>query len=154
MPAMRSKYFGELNYSSESVFRFEDGIPGFEDQTEFVFLDQPHTNPLVFMQSLHDPGLCFVAVPASVALSGYQPRLSLEDLERLGLSTGDEPQMGRDILCLALATVTEGADPTVNLASPIVLNLLNRKGLQAIQDSPEFSLRHPLLPREEALPCS
>lgn len=154
MPPLRSKYFGEMDYSPESVYHFEDGIPGFEDQTEFVFLDQPHTQPLVFMQSLKDPALCFIAVPTSVAHAGYRPNLSSENREGLGLDPLSDPQIGRDILCLALVTVTEGSAPTVNLASPIVLNLLNQKGLQAIQEAPEYSFRHPLVAQEGALSCS
>jgi flagellar assembly factor FliW len=51
-------------------------------------------------------------------------------------------------------TVSEQADPTVNLASPIVLNLRNRKGVQAIQPSAGYSVRHPLLAQEDLVPCS
>lgn len=154
MPPLRTKYFGELDYASESVFHFEDGIPGFEDQTEFVFIDQPRTHPLVFMQSLKRPGLCFIAVPTSVAQAGYQPKLSAEHRETLGLPPFADLQIGRDILCLALVTVVEGSGPTVNLASPIVLNLFNQKGLQAIQEAPEYSFRHPLVAQEGTLSCS
>ena len=148
-----SQYFGELDYSPDAVFQFPEGIPAFEDQTGFVFLDQPQTHPLVFMQSLGNPGLCFIAVPVLVADPTYRPDLSPEDLALLGLSPEPPPQIGSDILCLALVTVSKGADPTVNLASPIVLNLRNRKGLQAILPSSGYSVRQPLLARED-VPCS
>jgi flagellar assembly factor FliW len=154
MPRLVSKYFGELDYSTEAAFQFPEGIPAFEDQTAFVFLDQPQTHPLVFMQSLGNPGLCFIAVPVFVADPAYRPDLSPEDLALLGLSPGPLPQIGSDILCLTLVTVSEQADPTVNLASPIVLNLRNRKGVQAIQPSAGHSVRHPLLAQEDLVPCS
>jgi flagellar assembly factor FliW len=154
MPRLVSKYFGELDYSSEAAFQFPEGIPAFEDETAFVFLDQPQTHPLVFMQSLANPGVCFIAVPALVADPAYRPNLSPEDLALLGFSPEAPPQAGSDILCLTLLTVSGQADPTVNLASPIVLNLHNRKGVQAIQPSAGYSIRHPLLAREDLVPCS
>src|ERR1017187_2185008 len=144
MPRLPSKYFGELEYSPEEAFRFATGIPGFEEQTAFVFLEQPKNNPLVFMQSLAQPDLCFIAVSVFVADPRYRLRLSPEDRQLLELSFPPEPQIGADLLCLALVTVSEGAGPTVNLASPIVLNLKNRKGVQSIQECSEYSMQHPL----------
>ena len=154
MPRLVSKYFGELDYSAEAVFQFPDGIPAFEDQTAFVFLEQPQTHPLVFMQSLDNTGLCFIAVPVFVVDRGYRLDLAPEDLGSLELAPDHAPRIGSDILCLALVTVSKGADPTVNLLSPIVLNLRNRKGLQVIQPSAGYSVRHPLLAREDVVPCS
>ena len=154
MPRLTSKYFGELDYSADDAFQFPDGIPAFEDQTGFVFIDQPQTHPLVFMQSLGDPGVCFITVPVLVADPKYHPDLSPEDLALRGLSPEPPPQPGLDILCLSLVTVSEHADPTVNLASPIVLNLRNRKGVQAILPSSGYSLRQPLLAQGDLVPCS
>ena len=154
MPRLVSKYFGELDYATETVYQFPDGVPAFEDQTVFVFIEQPQTHPLVFMQSLVDPRLCFITVPAHVADPAYLPDLSPEDLALLGLSSEPAPQAGSDILCLTMVTVSEQADPTVNLASPIVLNLRNRKGVQAILPSSGYSLRQPLLAQEDLVPCS
>jgi flagellar assembly factor FliW len=154
MPRLMSKYFGELDYSTQAAFQFPEGIPAFEDQTGFVFIEQPQTHPLVFMQSLGDTGVCFIAVPALVADPAFRPDLSPEDLALLGLSPEPPPQVGSDILCLTLVTVSEQADPTVNLASPIVLNLRNRKGVQVIQPSAGYSIRHPLLAQEDLVPCS
>ena len=154
MPRLVSKYFGERDYSTEAVFQFPEGIPAFEDQTAFVFIEQPQTHPLVFMQSLVNPGLCFITVPVRVADPAYRPDLSPEDLALLELPSEPPPQAGSDILCLAMVTVSEQADPTVNLASPIVLNPRDRKGVQAILTSSGYSLRQPLLAREELVPCS
>jgi flagellar assembly factor FliW len=154
MPRLASQYFGELDYSAADAIQFPEGIPAFEDQTGFVFLDQPQTHPLVFMQSLGNPGLCFITVPVFVADPGYRLDLGPEDLVALDLAPGLAPQIGSDILCLALVTVSEGADPTVNLASPIVLNLRNRKGIQVILPASGYSLRQPLLAWEGLVPCS
>ena len=148
MPRLTSRYFGELDYSPEAAFEFPWGIPAFEDRTAFVYVEQPQNKPLVFMQSLDDPSLCFITVPVFVPDPAYQLRLSAEDPQ------DRPPKIGEDVLCLALVTVVEGADPTANLASPIVLNLRTRQGIQAIQPESEYSYRHPLLSREDVTPCS
>jgi flagellar assembly factor FliW len=154
MPRLVSQYFGELDYSPEAVFQFPEGIPAFEDQTAFVFLEQARAHPLVFMQSLDNPGLCFITVPVFVVDTGYHLDPAPEDLASLELAPELAPQIGLEILCLALVTVSKGADPTVNLLSPIVLNLRNRKGRQVIQPSAGYSIRHPLLAREDLVACS
>ena len=134
-----SKYFGELDYSPEAVFQFAAGIPGFDDQAAFVFLDQPQTHPLVFMQSL--ARVCASSRSPCSWPTCYVLNLSPEDRDLLGLAP--PPQIGSDILCLALVTLG-GADPTVNLASPDRPQPENHKGVQAIQECSGYSIRHPL----------
>ena len=153
MPQLSSKYFGTLECDPDAVFRFPDGVPGFEDQTEFVFLEQPHTDPLIFMQSMIDPGLCFLAAPVFVADPDYRLTLIPEDREALGLSPSEPAVIGEQVLCLALVTVHEGSGPTANLASPIVLGLRSRIGIQSFQYSSEEMLRKPLISAEEPVPC-
>jgi len=154
MSRLISKYFGELEYSPEEVFEFPWGIPAFEDRKAFVYVDQTQNQPLVFMQSLGDPNLCFISVPVFVADPEYRLRLTPEDLASINLPPDQSPRIGEDVLCLALVTVSEGADPTVNLASPIVLNLHTRQGIQAIQPDSDYSYRHPLLPHGDLVQCS
>jgi flagellar assembly factor FliW len=154
MPQLASKYFGALDFSPEAVFLFRSGIPGFEDHQAFVFLEQPHTAPLVFMQSYCDPSLCFITVPVFVADPDYRLELSPDELAGLGLPAGSTPRIGTDVLCLALVTVAEGVDPSVNLAAPIVLNLTNREGIQGMEGSSGYSYRHPLVGQESCVPCS
>jgi len=154
MPRLLTKYFGELDYSPDSVFDFPSGIPAFEEEHDFVFLDKPNTTPLLFMQSLHSPDLCFVAVPVFVACPNYRLSLSAEDRRSLQLAPERPPRIGEDILCLALVTLAEGFDPTVNLASPIVLNLRNRNGIQLIPEWSDYSIRQSLHPVGGMIPCS
>jgi flagellar assembly factor FliW len=154
MPRLSSKYFGELDYASDAVFQFPSGVPGFEHHTAFVFLEQPHADPLVFMQSLSEEGLCFIAIPVFVADAGYCLELPAEDREALGFSPTGELKIGEEILCLALVTVHEGSGPTANLASPIVLSLQTRLGLQSVCSGTAYALRHPLLTSGVITSCS
>lgn len=154
MPKLSTVYFPELEYSNEAIFDFPAGLPGFEDQIAFLFIEQAQTRPLVFIQSLINPGLCFLALPVLTVDPEYRLNLSPEDLTALGLATENTPRIGTDIGCFALLTIFEDAAPTVNLMSPIVINLRSRKGIQSIPATSEYSLRHPLVLEKETAPCS
>jgi len=154
MPRIKTLYFNELEYTEDSPFRFPAGIPGFEDHTAFLFVEQAHTSPLVFMQSLRDPAVCFIGLPATSIDPNYRLQLSPEEGIALGLPWAEQPEIGQEIFSLALITMVEGSDPVANLMSPIVVNLKIRKGIQAIQLGSVYSLRHPLAPEYQAAPCS
>jgi len=154
MPRLSTVYFQELEYSNESIFDFPSGLPGFDDQIAFLFIEQPQTRPLIFMQSLLNPSLCFLALPVLAVDPHYRLNLSPDDLAALGFEPGCAPQIGSEIGCFVLMTVTEDGPPTVNLMSPIVINLRSRKGIQAIPAASEYSLRYPLVLEKETAPCS
>jgi flagellar assembly factor FliW len=154
MPQIRTAYFGELDYTDGTVFHFPYGLPGFEHERAFLFLKQPHTEPLLFLQSLSDPKLCFILLPILVVDENYKVNLDAEDLAALHLSPGRQPRIGDEILCAAIVSTYEGAGPTANLLAPVVVNLKEQIGLQAIQMDTPYSHRHPILSGKELAPCS
>jgi flagellar assembly factor FliW len=156
MPRLQTTYFGELEYSGTSVYQFPHGLPGFETEQAFVFLRQPHTEPLMFMQSLANRQLCFILLPILVADPRYQIGLDPEYAGELKLTPGRNPRIGEDILCAAILSADSGepSGPTVNLMAPVVVNLRERIGMQVIQTNSSYSHRHPLFTPQEMLPCS
>ena len=152
MPTLTTRYFNRLEYSGDAPFQFAAGIPGFEDHTAFLFVQQPHTNPLIFMQSLHDPAVCFIGLPATAVAPDYRLELSPEEALALGLSQAEAPP--GDLLSLVLLTFAENSEPVANLMSPVVLNPRTHRGIQAIQLDSNYSLRHPLALESQAATCS
>jgi flagellar assembly factor FliW len=147
-----TRYFGPVDYDEQSVMLFPDGIPAFEQEQRFLALRQPINEPLVFLQSLANPNLCFATLPALSACPSYQLSMAPEDLDALRLETARQPVIGRDVLCLAILSLEENAPPTVNLLAPIVVNLRTLCGRQAIQTDSLYSHREALPLREAA--CS
>jgi flagellar assembly factor FliW len=148
-----------VDYSPDAVFEFPYGMPGFEAEHEFVFLERPATHPLMFMQSVSSLDVCFILLPVLAADPKYKLRLAEEDLAALRLSAGRQPRIGRDVLCAVLVCAggEERPDPTANLLAPIVVNLKRQIGVQAIQTRTEYSYRYPLVPQghhEELVACS
>jgi flagellar assembly factor FliW len=154
MNQIATKYFGQLAYTQDSVVEFPDGIPGFEDQHGFVVVQQPATTPLVFLQSLTMPELCFTTVPAQAACPDYRLAIPSEDLAALELPSGRQPEIGRDVLCLTVISVGEDASVTANLLAPLVVNIRTRRGRQPIMVESDYSHRHSLDAPREAARCS
>ena len=156
MPQIRTAYFGELDYADGTVFHFPHGLPGFEQEHAFLFLKQPHTEPLMFLQSLANARLCFVLLPILVLDPNYAVNLDADDLAGLQLAPGRQPVIGKDILCAAIVTTgnTEQGQPTANLLAPVVVNLKEQIGMQVIQADSPYSHRHPIPMGTEVAPCS
>jgi flagellar assembly factor FliW len=147
MPWLHSAHFGRLEYAPLSTLAFSEGLPGFEEERNFLLVEQPCHHPLVFLQSVTTPALCFPALPIRVVEPRYQPFLSAADLQLLGFA--EQPIIGEDAVVLTLVAVHE-QDPTANLLAPVVINLRTRAAAQCIDADLRYSHRHPLLPVLEA----
>jgi flagellar assembly factor FliW len=154
MPTLSSRHFGPVEYQDDSVFEFPAGLPGFEQERRFAPIEHAASKPIVFLQSLARPELCFITLPVLVVKPDYGLAISAEDLRTLGLSEERQPEIGTEVLCLAIVSVAEGRLPTANLLAPIVVNLKTRRGVQAIQEDSAYSHQHPLLGAERGEACS
>jgi len=141
MPSTETKYFGTMAYREESVFEFPWGLPAFEHERHFVLIESPEHAPLVFLQSLADPGLCFLAFPILVVDRDYQLGIAPEDLAALELDTERQPELTQ-VLVLALLSLHDGFSATANLMAPIVIHLGTRRALQAIRCDSLYSFQH------------
>jgi len=147
MPFCETAHFGRIEYDAVSRLSFSEGLPAFESERRFVLVQRPEQHPMVFLQSVVTPGLCFPALPVHVVEPSYTPFLSDHDLKLLGF-TG-QPVNGADALFLALIALHED-DPTANLLAPIVVNLSTRAAAQCVDSEMRYSHRCSLLPRLEA----
>jgi len=142
MPLCSTKYFGTIDYEENSVLRFPAGLPGFEKEHRFLSLEQPAHAPLVFLQSLTTPDLCFVALPAASIEPAYELEVEEPDLELLEVDSR-RPDFRKDLLQLALVTIAE-MGITANLSAPVLINTTNLLAVQAISPSRRYSHRHSL----------
>ena len=148
MTRIATKCFGEVEYAPDAAFEFPNGIPGFEDERTFILLEHARVHPLLFMQSVVHPDVCFVLLPILAADPHYNLQLGEEDLATLRLDRTRQPRIGKEVLCAAMVCAADDDRPyaTTNLLAPIVMNLQERIGIQAIQTTSGYSHRHPLLP--------
>lgn len=152
MPVQETQKFGRISYEEGSEIHFPAGLPGFEERRRFLAVQLPDKHPLVFLQSLEDPGLCFVTLPVLAVDPKYRLRLNGEDLDRLGFGGGRPPRIGPDVLCLAVLSI-RATGPTANLLAPVVVNVATLKAVQAVMADSGYSHQHALLLQEAAV-CS
>lgn len=123
--------FGQVEVTDERVLEFVQPILGYEKYRRYTLLyDEQIGRKLIWLQSLEEPGLCFVLVDPVLLNREYQPRISLKDCEQLGEG---------EYLCLPIAVIPgDLRKATVNLKSPIVINTDNRRAMQVVlqQDYP------------------
>jgi len=143
MPNCQTKYFKTSDYDEASVLNFPAGLPGFESEQRFIALEQPAHNPLVFLQSLATPDLCFVALPVLAIEPSYELEMDESDLELLALDPSETPATSKGLLRLALVTISESGI-TANLLAPIVINTASLRAVQAISPGQKYSRQHPL----------
>lgn len=148
MPTCDTRYFGTREYSDDSLIQMTEGPFGFESETEFVLLQAPDQYPLVYLQSVRTPELCFLALPVLAIDREYTLLLGPEDAARL--ATPELPRIGADVLCLVLITTGEDG-PTANLLAPIVVNLHGRQALQCINTAAGYSHQQPLCTESEGV---
>ncbi len=144
MPLAHTRRFGALEYDLTSVLTFPVGLPGFDGQSLFTVVEKPELAPVVFLQSLNSPELCFLAAPVATLEPQYALALSREDLERLALDPARQPVPNVDVLSLALVCAPENGSLTANLLAPIVVNLRTRVAVQAVRSDSRYSHQHPI----------
>lgn len=148
MPETETTNFGTISFARESVFEFPHGLPGFEDRRRFLPVQNPRTAPILFLQSLEEPSLCFTTLPILVVDPQYQLRIVEQDLEALEFPVDLQPRIGEDVLCLAVLSLRK-TGTTANLLAPVVVNLKNYKAVQAVSQESGYSHQHFLFPQEE-----
>jgi flagellar assembly factor FliW len=142
MPKCRTKSHGEIEYSEDVLICFPEGLFGFEHETRFLPIEVPALHPILFLQSVQRPGLCFVTLPILVVDPAYRLTLAPADLELADLQADRQPVIGDDVLCLAILTIHKEGPATANLIAPLTVNLRNRKAVQALVCEGEYSHRH------------
>jgi len=152
MPCFHTKHFNTISYDTDAVVEFPNGLPGFEERRQFLALQFPDSAPLVFLQSLEDPDLCFITLPVLVVDGEYRLQISAEDRELVGLPAAGDLRLGEDVGCFAVISIRENSC-TANLLAPVVVNLRNRKAVQAVAAESGYSHQHPLAPQEAPV-CS
>ncbi|MCA9617884.1 MAG: flagellar assembly protein FliW [Myxococcales bacterium] len=130
--------FGPIQYDDAAVITIEGGLLGFPDDTQFVLLEHGDGDTLGYLQSLTTPTLAFpVMDPAFLAPEYPQPGpVVLAEIAELGTE-----QVG---MLVVVYGDGNGGQLHANLASPIVIDILARRGKQVLLDANVFSNHFPV----------
>ena len=102
MKKINTLRFGELEIEEDKIVQFDEGIPAFEDEHEFVLLPYESDSPYTFLQSVKSPELAFMMGVPFVFFPDYEFQLEDEIAQKLGIKTPE------DILIYTLITIPGG----------------------------------------------
>jgi len=138
---IKTRDFGEISVSPDAIIRFKLPIYGFEQYTDFTLISDPNIGgSIVWLQSVQDPDLCFILVDPKLVSEEYSPKLS-DDMEKLLRSKG----INETEIWVIAVIPQEFRKSTVNLKSPIMIDMSSKSAAQIILDE-DYPIRAPLLP--------
>lgn len=126
--------------STDTIINFPNGIPGFEDQTQFQLFHQEGNKIVFVLQSLDNTSLVFPVAHPSHFNINYQFILSDEEQAQLQI------QSTEDLLLLLLLHKDENSPPSDppmikgSIKSPLLINIKNKIGIQKTLSAIEQSI--------------
>ncbi|MBE6845355.1 MAG: flagellar assembly protein FliW [Ruminococcus sp.] len=119
--------FGEVEITKDDIITFDEKIYGFEEYTSFIMLyDDEFNGEYVWLQSTEEPELCFIMANPEL-IADYNPDFKEEAQKALG--------NGECEYWVMMVVNEDIKQTTVNLKSPVIINLKNHKAMQLILEA-------------------
>lgn len=134
---IQTAYSGEITIETTNIITFEHGIPGFEEEHDFVLLPIEGNEVFHVLQSIQTQALAFIVTNPYTITTNYT--FDLEEATVHSLQIKEE----KEVAVFAIVSLKESiAESTINLKAPIVLNTNNNKAKQVILNNDDYSIRH------------
>ncbi|MGO0063602.1 flagellar assembly protein FliW [Brevibacillus fluminis] len=134
---IQTPLFGEIEIEEKQIVTFSHGIPGFEEETEYVFLPLDDSQ-FVIMQSVRS-ALYFIVVNPFPIYVDYHFEIPRAELTQLQLESE------KDVVVYNIVVLRdELEESTVNMQAPLIVNIRSMKGKQIVLN--QFQVKQPLFP--------
>lgn len=130
--------FGEIEYKDEDVIYFNNGIPAFEAEHQFIIIGNEEKNPFAFLQSIMTKDLVLTITDPFTFYHDYEFELDEQTKEKLEID-----DVKNVVVWNILSIPEEFQKATINLKAPIIINIANKKGKQIILKE-DFPIKAPL----------
>lgn len=140
MLTVSSSRFGEIKADPEKIITMTSPFLGFPDSRRFILIPHGEDTPFMWLQSLDDPQLAFVVMPALILVPDYQPVLPVQTRQELKAGAEDE----LNILLLLTIPHNNPQNMTANLLGPLMINPAQRLAKQLILDPNIWDPRWPV----------
>ena len=135
---IETKKFGTIEIDDDSVIHFPRGLVGFEHCHRFALIKNEDFDPFCWLVSLDENELSLPILNPNLVNPDFETTLSSNLTDNRFLSNGFN-----NIFCVVNMDRKVGRF-TINLKSPILLNLEDRMGKQFILDSDELMVDQPV----------
>jgi len=132
--------FENLVYSKDDVIRFPAGIPGFENNKEFIIVQIPEYSPFEWLVCIDGTKLKFAIINPMLFQPDYSPKIQKDQLEEL------EIEKIEDVLLYTIVTIRENPeDSTANLLGPVIINKTRKTGKQIVLEDSKYSTKEKMI---------
>lgn len=136
---IKTTRFGQVEFSSEDMIAFPEGILGFADLRKFVLLDDPTDDIFAWLQSCDEPGIAFPVLEPELFSEANKISLAKADFEALKMTNMDRAR--------SFCIITIPEDPTMmtaNMKAPIVINVPLKMARQCVLQDNHLAIREPI----------
>jgi flagellar assembly factor FliW len=123
---VQTSRFGEITVDSERIISMLSPFLGFPESTRFILKSHSPKSPFMWLQSLDNPQLAFVVLPASLTGLDFRPEIPRQILKELLIISDND----KDILLILTIPKNNPQEMTANLLGPVVLNSSKRLAVQ------------------------
>lgn len=142
---IQTKFHGEIEIQLDQLWNFPKGIPGFEDEKEFVLLPIEGNDIFQVLQSSNTSSVAFIVTNPYTLVADYTFDIDDPTIELLNI---EKPE---DVFVLGILTLKQPFDTsTINLQAPLIFQTNSRKAKQMILNDNRFATRHTIGQPKEA----
>jgi flagellar assembly factor FliW len=128
---IKTLHFGEIEVESDKIFKFPDGLLGFENYNRFVLINHEETEPLRWLISLDDPNIGFPLINPWIVDIKYNPGKSIN--------------LEKEAAFVVITLGNKDRVMTANMKAPLVLEIETREGRQIVMSSDKYSTKEPVI---------
>ena len=129
--SMQSRVTRQPSISSEKIFTFPNGIPGFEEYTTFkIFHKDDGKVSAYWLESCVDPSITFTLVDPIAYDISYD--ILLDDWEQEIIKANNPLDIGVFLMLVKNEEQKTDAQIGANVKGPLVINVQEQLGLQKI----------------------
>lgn len=137
--AIQTKFHGNLDIDAITRWTFPKGLPGLEDEKQFVLLPIEGNDNFQVIQSVTSANIALIVSNPYTIVSNYSFKIDEPTLELLEIKAQE------DLMILAVMTLKQPFESsTMNLQAPLVFNIKNHKAKQMILNDANYNLRQPI----------
>lgn len=134
---VQSTILGEIEVNESELLIFENGLPGFENEKNFILQAVEGNEVFQILQSTESKEVGFVTANPYLFTEDYNFELDEATVEALQIESAE------DVIVVAIVTVKDPFQTsTINLKAPVVINTQNRKAKQCILEKSDYPIRH------------
>lgn len=141
MVEVNTRAFGKIAIEDDKIIKFDHGILGFPDLTDFTLIydvEKGDDASIKWLQSLQEPEFALPVMNPELVMHGYEPQFDRELLSPLGDDLSPD-----NILMFVTVTVPKDiTKTTVNLKAPIIVSMDKLKAVQLISDDDNYEIKH------------